>query len=419
MKNLCIFLILLSLFLVHDPVRAKTEAMEPLRIAFLADLHYIAPELTDHGSLFTQITENADGKITRYCEEITDAFIEQLLRNPVDALILPGDLTFNGAVQSHAVLAEKLLRLRDAGIPVFVIPGNHDLFNNNAARFDNTRFTRIESADAFQFRRIWSSFGYDQALSCAPDSLSYVLDLPGNIRLLMIDVNTEDHIGILTEATYNWICRQLDAADNDDRRVLAISHQTLLTHNPLFTDSFKLTGAEKLITLYETHHVLCNISGHMHIQHFLRHSAVPEIVVSSAAVAPNQYGILTLYQDQAEYHTELIDVTGWAKRHDINNPELVNFSQYTTAFFAGTTVRQAAVFLEKLPPESKQALTLYLINLNAAYFRGNLTDFSASDPEYLSLTETMDFWSLYLSTIHPDLSMDYTSFHFSFGGNTN
>ena len=43
------------------------------------DLHYLSPELTDHGETFWQVMKNGDGKVTEYCEELFDAFL-QILR---------------------------------------------------------------------------------------------------------------------------------------------------------------------------------------------------------------------------------------------------------------------------------------------------------------------------------------------------
>ncbi|MBR2703241.1 MAG: metallophosphoesterase, partial [Oscillospiraceae bacterium] len=78
------------------------------RVLTATDLHYLAPSLTDHGALFWQVMEAGDGKVTEYCDEITSAFLEEAAALQPDALILTGDLTFNGEEASHLALAEKL-----------------------------------------------------------------------------------------------------------------------------------------------------------------------------------------------------------------------------------------------------------------------------------------------------------------------
>ena len=50
------------------------------------------------------------------------------------ALILSGDLSFNGEKTSHEELAGKLFKLQEQGIPVLVLPGNHDKIGRASCR---------------------------------------------------------------------------------------------------------------------------------------------------------------------------------------------------------------------------------------------------------------------------------------------
>lgn len=108
--------------------------LEQTTLFVASDLHYLSPELTDNGEYFHKLIENGDGKAMGFCEDITDAFITQVIGQKPDVLILSGDLTFNGEKASHTVLAEKLSAVKEAGIPVLVLPGNHDLENPMALK---------------------------------------------------------------------------------------------------------------------------------------------------------------------------------------------------------------------------------------------------------------------------------------------
>ena len=133
----CLFLCL-SLLLI--PVLALCE---PRAVLFTAtDLHYIAPTLTDNGALFTDLIEQGDGKVMAYSDALIEAFVAQVIAEKPDALILSGDLTFNGARESHEALSLRLARVRDAGIPVFVLPGNHDLNSSAGGRRDRRGICR-------------------------------------------------------------------------------------------------------------------------------------------------------------------------------------------------------------------------------------------------------------------------------------
>ena len=129
------------------------------------DLHFLAPELTDHGSYFWKVMDNSDGRVTEYCEEITDAFLAQVIRQAPDALVLTGDISFNGARASHISLAAKLADVEAAGIPVFVLPGNHDVYRGTAAAFFGDGYELMPGVSGEEFAEIYGEFGFDEALS--------------------------------------------------------------------------------------------------------------------------------------------------------------------------------------------------------------------------------------------------------------
>lgn len=113
-KSVFIFLLV---FLLLTPLAASGEAEDALTLFVATDLHYLAPELTDNGSTFEQMIARGDGKVMAYSEEIANAFVAQVISRHPDALILSGDLTFNGERTSHEALADKLSRVTAAGIP--------------------------------------------------------------------------------------------------------------------------------------------------------------------------------------------------------------------------------------------------------------------------------------------------------------
>ena len=46
-------------------------------------------------------------KMVTYADEIIDAFIDSVIKQKVDMVLLTGDLTFNGEIGSHQALSEK------------------------------------------------------------------------------------------------------------------------------------------------------------------------------------------------------------------------------------------------------------------------------------------------------------------------
>lgn len=65
--------------------------LEQTTLFVASDLHYLSPELTDNGEYFNNLIKNGDGKAMGFCEDITDAFIRQVIGQKPDVLILcPG-----------------------------------------------------------------------------------------------------------------------------------------------------------------------------------------------------------------------------------------------------------------------------------------------------------------------------------------
>ena len=409
-----VLIVLLAFLLLSLPCRASADAAHPLQIAVMTDPHYISPALTDRGDAFMRVISRADGKVMRYSEELLSAFIDNLLQNPPDVLVIPGDLTFNGALQSHEDLARRLEPLQDAGIRVFVIPGNHDLRYSQAARFEGTAITRVQSPDAVAFEEIWHGFGLDTALSRDSHSLSYMAELSPGLRLLMLDVNTTAApVGLLKE-TLSWAKQALLQARRDGARVISCSHQTLLQHNSLFEKGFRMENAEPLLALLESSSVLLHLSGHMHIQHIAASGkGLQEIVTSSLAVSPCQYGWLEVSGEKLHYVTRKTPVSQWARKKGISNPDLLDFNRYALSFFASSMIRQASPLLGS-DSASREAL-LWLTNINIGYFSGRLAAAQPSPAAMRILHEKAPFWAVYAKSFESDLGRDYNELEFSFG----
>ncbi len=59
----------------------------PFRFVVASDLHYLSPSLNDNGTFFQTMMEEADGKTTEYAEEVTEAFVSEVITLRPDALV--------------------------------------------------------------------------------------------------------------------------------------------------------------------------------------------------------------------------------------------------------------------------------------------------------------------------------------------
>jgi len=358
----------------------------PLKIMVASDLHYLAPELKDGGSAFMNMVENADGKLTQYGEEIIDAFIAKVAEVKPDALFLTGDLTFNGERLSHEHLAEKLLPLEEQGTAVLVIPGNHDIDSTNAYFYREDFTGATDNVDANSFLRIYAPVTYEHISAFDSSSLSYVYPLRKDLYVMALSADAySSGKGTLSEETMSWAKSQLDSGKQAGVKWLTLSHESVLKQNPLFS-SYSLGNAEALSSLFESHDVLANFSGHLHIQHYVNGVYFPDFCSSSLLVSPSHYGVVNLSRDQLDYHTEKVDVASYAKAKGLTDPNLLNYGPFAEDFFRTSNQRRMILRLEESDYTAKEQdlLLKSYSEINYHYFAGEKTDESVC-PEGFAL----------------------------------
>ena len=349
------------------------------RAVIASDLHYIAPELTDGGPGYQQILKNGDSKFMPYVEEITDAFLDEVLADPPDVVLLTGDLTFNGAEISHRRLAGKLQRLEDAGIPVLVLPGNHDVYNENAALYRGGSFERVPFADSESFAGIYRDFGPGEALSADSDSLSYVWQLNEQVWIMMLDENTAHDFCGLSDRSFQWIEAQLQKAREEGRFVLVAGHQNVFQHS-IFRGGYVIQGTQRLQELLRRYGVPLCLSGHLHTQHVLSEDGLTEIATSALCSYPCQYAVLTAEDGRLRYGTRRLDLAAWAERNGRPDAVFQDFAGAAGAYMdAHFTPAGMAPLVDD--PVLWAEMLAYLQALNRAYFSGDLREIAALDPD--------------------------------------
>ena len=349
------------------------------RAVIASDLHYIAPELTDGGPGYQQILKNGDSKFMPYVEEITDAFLDEVLADPPDVVLLTGDLTFNGAEISHRRLAGKLQRLEDAGIPVLVLPGNHDVYNENAALYRGGSFERVPFASGESFAEIYRDFGPGEALSADSDSLSYVWQLNEQVWIMMLDENTAHDFCGLSDRSFQWIEAQLQKAREEGRFVLVAGHQNVFQHS-IFRGGYVIQGTQRLQELLRRYGVPLCLSGHLHTQHVQSEDGLTEIATSALCSYPCQYAVLTAEDGRLRYGTRRLDLAAWAERNGRPDAVFQDFAGAAGAYMdAHFTPAGMAPLVDD--PVLWAEMLAYLQALNRAYFSGDLREIAALDPD--------------------------------------
>lgn len=370
----------------------EEKPYEPPTLMLASDLHYMSSTTHDDGKAFRSMVEHDDGKLDQYSDEMLDTLVETAIENHPTALALTGDITLNGERINHELLAEKLQKVQDAGIPVLVIPGNHDIRNQNAATYFGEKREEAEYLETGDdFYEIYHRFGYDQSPNRDMASLSYVYPLDAKHWLLMMDSCIYDdgnHVeGRISEATLKWMEVHLRVAKEHDIQVIVLAHHNLLQESRLFTTQCEMENGPEVTALLEAYQVPLYISGHLHVQRIREHVTGPgledvqngihEIVLSPYSFPGNQYGMLSWdLDDTMTFETRHADVAAWAKTQGSKNPELLNFADWSLQYGKSVIREQVKQTITLVPDDLKEKMASLYADLYFPYCLGEAVPWS-------------------------------------------
>ncbi len=367
--------LVLLIFLLLFPFRAMGET----RVMVVSDLHYLAGELYKGSELFLRALRAGDGKFNQYGDELLDALEKTVQREMPDALIVSGDLTFNGEKASHQALAERFALLRQAGVPVWVIPGNHDINTGAARGYTDTGWYWAEGVTEADFMSIYQDFmlpGTEEA------HFSYAVPLSASLWAAMTDVafyqGQAQTFGLFSAGHRAWLQSVLEQARQAGAEVITVTHHSLIAHTDFFRDSYQMMGYETMLDLARQYGVRLNLSGHLHIQHIARDAGVADAALGAFCLWPHRYAMITLGDDGSLRY----------EAHSLADGDLPEglFAESRAWFFGITEEKtRAALVSASLPEAVLDAMADFAARFNLAYFSGtydNMDQVWRDDPAY-------------------------------------
>ena len=325
--------VMLGIFLVSF----ASVAVAQERVMLIADPHVLASSLVEQGAAMDEMMDG-QRKMIDISEEVFVALIDTALAHKPDLVLIPGDLTKDGEMASHVVVAEQLQRLQVAGINVLLIPGNHDIGGEAYAYLGADRVA-VESLSDSEWENTYAMV-YDQATAKDPNSHSYVAEPLAGVTVLGIDASHNAGEGYLSDETLTWVLQQADEARAKGNMILATCHWQVLEHvdgGGLDADvSARLQNADAVRDQLMAHGVRMLLTGHVHVSSISTYrdtlqmsgDSIMEISTGSPITYPCPYRWLTLSQDRStvavetDYLTALPDHTNltdysreWMKEH--------------------------------------------------------------------------------------------------------
>ena len=342
----------------RTPVKQKE-----LSLWVVPDLHYLSTQLyREDSASFQKLLGSNDGKMIEQMPEVLEDLKAQALSSRPDLILVPGDLTLNGEYESLLELKSLFHGLKEEGIEVIVIPGNHDINYPMAYDLNGDVVFGIRNISQADFTDLMKEFGYENSRSHAEDSFSYTYEAAEDLWILALDTNTEAAPGYLTDQTMAWAEAQLQYAQEHDIKVISMTHQNVLKQSEFLYQGFIINNAESAEQLLKQHGVRLNLSGHSHLQHTAVSESLTDICTESSAVWPLSYGVVSISAD----HTDL----AYAK-------QLFNVDQTAAEQRLDLAInRQIIPTLQELglSEETISAMHAFAAQLNKAYYTGQITD---------------------------------------------
>lgn len=261
----------LNTFLEAAPAYPETS------FVVFSDLHIYDPALGTEGQAFENYLAD-DRKLLRESTEIMDAAVAAIENEKASLVLVPGDLTKDGELSSHELVAGYLSQLEASGKRVYVIPGNHDVKNGHSFKYVGDKTERVPNITPAEFAQIYDEFGYNEALYRDPASLSYIAELQAGLWLFALDsclyrdnIEGEEPItdGKFSAATLEWIEGMLEKAARENKAVIVMLHHGIVEHyvgqeknfGDYVLDDFH--AVSKLLAMYNARLVF---TGHYHAQ---------------------------------------------------------------------------------------------------------------------------------------------------------
>ena len=363
------FLTLLCLLGIICSARAETKLM------VVSDLHYLEPSLYEGSDLFIQTLRNGDGKITQYGEELLAALYRQIGQEQPDALIVTGDLTFNGEQKSHAALADWFRRVEESGVPVWIIPGNHDINVEHPTGYAKGTVYGTKAATPEDFLSVYSDF-----LETGGPGFSYVAKVSSSLWVAMTDVaryqDRATSVGMFTAQHASWLENVLIQAGKENARVVTATHHNVLAHTSFSRNDFLMFGSERMAALARQYGVQINLSGHLHIQHIVRENGLTDAALGAFCIWPHRYALLTFGDDDC-----------WSyDAKELNEKFLPDgFQRLSREWFTGISRDKMKASGITGSDEETDAMADYAARFHAAYFSGTYRKDDRSwtrDPAY-------------------------------------
>lgn len=210
-----------------------------LNFYLITDLHHYAESLGTSGKGFEKAL-GGDQKCLKQTGAIIDAYVDRILEdNGTNIVLVDGDVSCNGAKESHLDLIPRLRRLKDGGKKVYVITATHDYYTENTDVGKGYKCVGDEVLPATMTQReelvdLYFEFGMNEAISVHKESHCYCVKPQDGYRLLCLNDDGDKFFCGYYEDTLKWIDEEIDKAKKAGDYIFAMTHHPVLPPSPIY-----------------------------------------------------------------------------------------------------------------------------------------------------------------------------------------
>ena len=247
---------------------------EPLKIQLIADTHYYSRKCGTEGAAYEK-AESKSQKVIKDSDLVIKAGFDMLCEDTsTDIVLLAGDTTRDGEIESHKEFIEMLRDLKKRGKRVYVITATHDFrWGGVADGYDGDEKIKVPAVEnRHELWDMYYEFGPNEAIATFEKSLCYVVQLAPGYRLFALNDDTNDKQegggSGYSDECMEWIMEQLEDAKKNDQDVIAMTHHPMISPSPFY----KIIGGGNMQRNHEiTREIFadaglhCMLTGHTHV----------------------------------------------------------------------------------------------------------------------------------------------------------
>ncbi|MBD3317912.1 MAG: metallophosphoesterase [Chitinivibrionales bacterium] len=374
----------------------------PVSIAVFSDPHLLDPSLLISDGPAFQMYLAQDRKLIAESDAILRSTVSRIRARRPDLCLIPGDLTKDGELASHERVAQYLAdSLESVGVQVFVVPGNHDINNEEAYAYDGASVIPVPTVSPDEFEEIYGDMGYDEAFARDPNSLSYVAEPVEGLWVFGIDackydmnVGHSETGGRLTPETLAWLTSMLDSCKAEGKTPMALMHHGVMEHytgqSSIFDNMFADYVIDDWASIRDTlatHGLKVVFTGHYHAQDIVKHETtsgevIYDIETGSTVTWPSPFRMATFFA-----HGKLVVTTRRIWDIDYDTGDLP-FPLYARNFLEeGLTGIVTAMFVYQfgVPEEQAAELVPFVVRAFMAHYAGDEKPTVLDDATYEAL----------------------------------